>query len=305
MPPRVLSLLPSATETICALGARGMLVGVSHECDHPPGLDGLPRVSGPKYPTDGTSYAIDQRVKAILQEALSIYRVDGEGLRALRPDLIVTQSQCAVCAISTDELEQAVAEWLDYRPAIVSLGAGSLDGIWADMRCIAEALEMPHRGVALVEALQERMAVTAARCATAQPASIVCLEWLDPLMAGGNWMPELVLRAGGRNLLGQAGQHSPWIGFDDLANADPDAILIAPCGFGIAQTIAELPALIANPGWAGLKAIRNRRVHVADGSAYFNRPGPRIAESFEILADILHPELGLGSSVAPRWVRAA
>jgi iron complex transport system substrate-binding protein len=300
----VLSLLPSATETICALGARGMLVGVSHECDHPPGLKGLPRISGPKYPTDGTSYAIDQRVKAILQEALSIYRVDGEGLRALKPDLIFTQSQCAVCAIGTDELEEVVAEWLDYRPAIVSLDAGSLDGIWADMRHIAEALEMPHRGAALVEALQGRMAATAEHCATAQPVSIVCLEWLDPLMAGGNWMPELITRANGRNLLGQAGQHSPWIGFDDLANADPDAILIAPCGFGIAQTMTELPVLTANPAWAGLKAVRAGRVHVADGSAYFNRPGPRIVESFEILADILHPELGV-AGVAPLWVRVA
>lgn len=290
--PRIVTLLPSATEIVCALGFEAQLVGRSHECDFPASVVRLPALTEPKFNPEGTSAEIDQRVKKIVGDALSVYRVDAAKLRELRPDLIVTQSQCEVCAVSEREVEAAVAEWLGARPKIVSLAPYALDDIFSDMQRVADALDAQARGTELVGVLRARLSKIAdkARVASERP-RVATIEWLDPLMAGGNWMPSLVEMAGGVNLFGTAGEHSPWMKFDDLAAKNPDLILISPCGFDMDRAAQDLPALTNRAEWARLKAVRERRVFMADGNQYFNRPGPRIAESLEILAEITHPEL--------------
>ncbi len=289
---RIVSLIASSTEIVCALGKGDMLVARSHECDFPAWVKSLPAVTAPKFPTDGTSYEIDQRVKAIVQEGLAVYRVDAAALEALKPDVIVTQSQCEVCAVSTKDVEAAVCQMIGSRPQVVSLEPNGLDDIWRDIARVAEALGVPERGRALVGELQARIeAVTArARGATRRP-TVACIEWVDPLMAAGNWMPELVELAGGTNLFGTAGQHSPWMTFDELCARDPEIIVILPCGYDIARASQDLPLLAREQRWHSLRAVRDGRVFVADGNQYFNRPGPRVADSLEILAELVHPEL--------------
>jgi iron complex transport system substrate-binding protein len=287
---RIVSLIPSSTEIVCALGFGQDLVGRSHECDFPEGVRRLPACTSPKFPIDGTSYEIDQRVKAVLAEGLSVYRVDAEALRALAPDIIVTQSQCEVCAVSLRDVEQAACEWIDSRPRIVSLEPRVLDDVWRDVATVAAALGAPDRGEALVAKLRARIAAIAARAQRLdeRPTAAV-VEWIDPLMAAGNWMPELLDLAGATSLFGTAGGHSPWMSFDELAARDPDWILVTPCGFDLARTRSEMATLNARPQWRQLRAVRDRRVALADGNQFFNRPGPRLVESLEILAEIFHP----------------
>jgi iron complex transport system substrate-binding protein len=288
---RIVSLIASSTEIVCALGFGDRLVGRSHECDYPDWVRRLPVCTAPKFSVDGRSYEIDQRVKAILAEGLSVYRVDAERLRELRPGLIVTQAQCEVCAVSLRDVERALCEWIDSRPIVVSLVPNTLADVWRDIRTLAEALGAVERGEKVVGALCDRVDGIVERAgALATRPKVAVIEWIDPLMAAGNWIPELVAMAGGVNLFGRAGEHSPWMTFVELAERDPDWILVIPCGFDIARTRSEMSALGARPEWRGLRAAREGRVALADGNQYFNRPGPRLVESLEILAEILHPE---------------
>jgi len=286
---RIVSLIPSATEIVCALGFAQDLVGRSHECDFPEWVRGIPACTSPKFAIDGTSYEIDQRVKAVLAEGLSVYRVDAEALRALAPDVIVTQSQCEVCAVSLRDVEQAVCEWIDSRPQIVSLEPSALDDVLCDIATVAAALGAAGRGEALVAKLRARIAAIAARAQRLERPTVAVVEWIDPLMAAGNWMPELLDLAGATSLFGEAGEHSPWMSFEDLVASDPDWILVIPCGFHLARTRSEMASLDARPQWRRLRAVRHRRVALGDGNQFFNRPGPRLVESLEILAEILHP----------------
>jgi iron complex transport system substrate-binding protein len=212
---------------------------------------------------------------------------------ALRPDVIVTQSQCEVCAVSARDLDEALAQWMGgSSPAVVSLTAASLDGVFDDIARAATALGADAAGARVISTMKERIERIAARAASADSRpTVATIEWIDPLMSGGNWMPELVEMAGGRNLFGQAGLHSPWLAFDQFVAANPDVILVSPCGFGIDRSLQELATLIRNPEWPKLSAVRSGRVFVADGNHYFNRPGPRLVESLEILAEIVHPKL--------------
>lgn len=288
---RIVSLIASATEIVHALGFGDALVGRSHECDFPPSVTALPRLTEPKFPVEGSSYDIDQRVKAILQEGLSVYRVDAAALAALRPDIIVTQTQCEVCAVSEKDVEDAVCSWVESRPKIISLKPDALVDVWADIRRVGEALGARGKAEELVGSLQDRIGAIARKAGTlpAKP-SVAYVEWIDPLMAGGNWMPELIERAGGKNLFGSAGRHSPWLEWDSLRTADPEVIFVAPCGFDLPRTRTEMASLVARPGWENLRAVRSDRVFFADGNRFFNRPGPRLVESLEILAETLHPE---------------
>ena len=291
-PKRVVSLIASATEIACALGARDLLVGRSHECDFPPDVTRLPSLTEPKFSLSGTSYDIDAHVKAVLQEGLSVYRVDAEKLEALRPDVIVTQDHCEVCAVSLKDVEAALYARSGRQVEIVSLKPDSLADIWEDIAKVARALGCERQGQNLVKRLKARMASIAEQCGAAgtRPRGAM-IEWVDPLMAGGNWMPELVQMAGGENLFGAAGQPSPWLDWDQIVVADPDVLLVHPCGFDMARTLQEMPLLEHRPGWRDLKAVQRDRIFVADGNQYFNRPGPRIVESLEMLAEIFHPEL--------------
>jgi iron complex transport system substrate-binding protein len=290
---RIVSLIASATEIVCALGFEEHLVGRSHECDFPPSVTRLPVCTAPKFNVHGSSAEIDARVKAILQQALSVYRVDADKLRELRPEVIVTQTQCAVCAVSQKDVESALCEWLDSRPRIVSLATNELGELWKDILRVAEALGAPDRGRDLVGQLADRMIFTVqlkARTLPARP-TVACIEWIDPLMSAGNWMPELVEMAGGTMLFGEAGKHSPRLAWEAVVAADPDVILVMPCGWDIARSREEMPALTRKPEWSSRKAVKAGRVYLADGNQYFNRPGPRLVESLEILAEVLHPEV--------------
>ncbi len=285
---RVVSLLPSATEIVAALGAAGELVARSHECDFPASVGDLPAISAPRIDPARPSAAIEGDVRACLEAALSIYRVDAAALRDVRPDLIVTQTLCEVCAVSPADVEAALAAWTGERPQILALNPATLGDVLDDIGRVAAALGRTDAGASLAAQMRGQMDEIATRCAStnARP-SVATIEWLDPPMSGGNWMPELVAMAGGESLFGTAGAHSPWLDPDALVAAAPDVVLVVPCGFGIARTRAELAALADRPWWRALQG----RICIADGNRYFNRPGPRLVESLEILAEILHPEL--------------
>ena len=302
---RIVSLIASATEIVCALGFEEDLVGRSHECDYPLAVKRLPVCTSPKFNVEGTSYEIDQRVKAILQDALSVYRVDATLLDELRPTHIITQSQCEVCAVSLKDVEQAVCELTSSNPAIVSLEPNALVDVWADIKRVGQALGAADRAEALVDRLQSGMSDISGKAGlAAYRPTVACVEWIDPLMAGGNWMPELIEMAGGVNLFGEAGRHSPWMTWEELASSDPDIILVTPCGFDIDRTLEEMSLLTSKPGWSTLKAVRSGRVIVADGNQYFNRPGPRLFESLEILAEVFHPDAFAFGHENRGWVRS-
>ena len=302
--PRIVSLIASATEIVCALGFEDQLVGRSHECDYPPSVKLLPQVTSPKFNVEGTSAEIDQRVKSIVQEALSVYHVDAAMLEELKPTHIITQSQCEVCAVSLKDVEQAVCELTSSRPMIVSLEPNSLDDVWADISRVGEALGSADRAERLMDDLKSRMddIVQRTHWLDANP-SVSYIEWIDPLMAGGNWMPELISMAGGLNLFGEAGKHSPWMTWDELVTKDPDIIFVSPCGFDIKRTLEEMNLLSNKDDWKHLKAVRDGRIFVADGNQYFNRPGPRLAESLEILAEVIHPNVFHFGHEGTGWVK--
>jgi iron complex transport system substrate-binding protein len=290
-PLRIASLLPSATEIACALGFQAELVGRSHECDFPPGIERLPVLTSPKLDAGAPSREIDARVRALVRDGLSVYRVDAERLRQLAPDVVLTQDQCAVCAASLADVEVALAEWTGGRPRVVSLHPRSLGDAFADFQRVAASLGDAERGERVAAGLANRIADVGERTGRLRERPrVVCIEWIDPPMAAGHWMPELVTLAGGRALLAETASPSPWITLAELAAADPDAIVVLPCGFDLARTRRELPALATRPEWLALRAVREGRAFLADGHALMNRPGPRLVESLEVLAEILHPE---------------
>ena len=291
--PRIISLIASATEIVHALGRTSDQVGRSHECDFPAEVAALPVCTRPRIPVDGTSAEIDRLVRqSAATNALSIYEVLDGVLEQLQPTHILTQTQCEVCAVSLADVERSVAVRLASRPRIVSLTAASLEGIFDDVRRVAAALDLADGGETAVAAMRLRMRTIAGSVAAGPRPRVVCLEWLEPLMAAGNWMPDLVEMAGGVNLLGVAGRHSPPITWEQLAATDPDVIVAAPCGFDLDRTSRELYWLTERPGWTRLRAVREARVYIADGNRYFNRSGPGVVETLAILAEVLH---GAGS----------
>jgi iron complex transport system substrate-binding protein len=291
---RIVSLLPSATELVAALGAAGELVGRSHECDFPPAVAALPVLTEARLDATGTSAEIHAGMEAALADALSVYRVDAAGLKDLAPDVVVTQAQCEVCAVSEDDVVAALGRWDTGSggPTLVSLRAEDLAGVYDDLARLGAALGRETQATILAAEMRERFETIAGRSVEAgwKP-RLMFIEWMAPPMAGGNWMPELIDLAGGEPLFAEAGKPSPWVDWDDIVAADPEAILIAPCGFELDRVAGEMPTLEALPGWANLKAVRSGRVAIADGNAFFNRPGPRLVESAEIVAEFLHPDV--------------
>jgi len=306
---RIVSLIASATEIVTSLGFEDQLVGRSHECDFPPSVERLPVCSEARIDVDGSSREIDDRVKSALTDATSIYRVFEDVLHELQPTIIITQAQCEVCAVSLKDVERAVCNLVDSKPRVVSLEPMRLADVWKDIITVGEALGARKRAEEFVKAQMSCMqAISGAiEKQLGSPESsrptIACIEWIDPLMAAGNWVPELVEIAGGTDVLGRAGRHSGYLTFEQLAQADPDVIAVSACGWGIARTRAEMAPLAKHPGWASLKAVRTDRVYLTDGNWYFNRPGPRLVESAQILGEILHPQVFAPSFEGRGWVR--
>ncbi len=286
----IVSLLPSATEIVCALGCQAQLRGRSHECDFPLRVSELPVCTAPNLSVDGTSQEIHERVSGILKDALSVYRVEVDTLRALQPDIIVTQTQCDVCAVSFTDVEKALQESLDIQPTVISLQATNLQGVWDDIQRVAQGLGKEQEGRELLASYQKRVSSIAEQSKhESTQTSVACIEWMEPLMAAGNWVPELVQLAAGQSAFGEPGAHAPWITWDALAQANPDVLVLMPCGFSMSRIEEEMPILTANRVWPTLKAVQQGRVYLTDGNQYFNRPGPRLVESLEIFAEIFYP----------------
>jgi iron complex transport system substrate-binding protein len=286
--PRIVSLLASATELVVALGLGERLVGRSHECDHPDWIKRLPVLSRPTFDIRGTSLQIDQRVREKLSAGQPLYEIDEAALAALAPDVVLTQTHCEVCAVSPANLPGGACA-LDRRQ-VVALTSGSIDGILDGFARVAEVLGAPEAGRALIARLRAQLAQTAAATAGLPRPRVACLEWIDPLFAMGNWGPEIVEAAGGDCLLGVAGAHSAALPFEALAAADPDVIVVAPCGFDLTRTLAELPALTDRPDWRALRAVRAGRAFAADGNLFFNRSSPTLFDTPALLAEMLHPD---------------
>ncbi len=288
---RIVSLIASASEIVASLGLSRYQVGRSHECDFPPEILTLPICTSPAFPADGSSAEIDQRVKERVANALSVYEVSRERLDALQPTHVITQTQCRVCAVSLEDVERALTGWVTSRPKLVALEPNALADVWCDIQRVAAACGVLERGAEVVVDLQNKMQEISERAhAASRCPSVACIEWHEPLMAAGNWVPELVEMAGAVNLFGEAGAHSPWMTWQQLLDADPDVIITMPCGFDLERTSSEMYWLTERPEWIRLRAVQNGQVYLADGNQYFNRPGPRLVESLQILAEILHPE---------------
>jgi iron complex transport system substrate-binding protein len=302
------SLLPSATEIVCELGLGKDLVAVTHECDFPPFVRDLPKATRTLIPKDAPSAEIDALVRERLKGQRALYSLDLPTLEALRPDLIVTQALCDVCAVAEEEVQDAACR-LPGRPRVINLEPETLRQVLEAIRQVAEAASEPAKGDEAVRALEARVAAVASRSASvSHRPRVALLEWLLPPFSCGHWNPELVRLAGGEEVLGVAGQRSRTLTWQELADARPEVVFVACCGFDLPRTLVDVEALSANSGWRDLPAVRAGRVYVADGSHYFSRPGPRIVDSLEILAHALHPDRhplpsGLPASVTPAAAR--
>ena len=299
---RIVSLLPSITEIVTALNKQEQLVGRSHECNFPNEVTDLPACTEPKFNPDGTSYEIDQRVTALVQEGLSVYRVDEEQLRQLDPDIILTQDHCEVCATSLNEVEEAVQNSFDKDVKIVSVSPTDLSSVVNSIRSIARAIDAEEEAERLTARMKKQLQHIQQQSQPLHHPSVLCVEWLAPLMSAGNWIPELVQLAGGNPLAATAGEHSPQLKWKRVRQLNPDIITITPCGYGIEQTLDELSALTDRAEWSSLRAVQNHQVFIADGDHYFNRPGPRLVDSTQILAEIIHPSRFRSDESHSGWI---
>lgn len=288
---RIVSLVPSITEIIAALGKISQLVGRSHECDFPPGISNLPACTEPKFHPGGTSYKIDQRVKALLQEGLSVYRVDEDILADLNPDIIITQDHCEVCAASVSDVKQAVRSQLGDHVDIISVSPTDLSSVVDSIRTIAQAIGAEGAAESLTRQMKSQLQEIQQKVEPLYPPEILGIEWMNPLMSAGNWVPELMQVAGGNPLGAEAGEHSPYLEWETFRQWDPDIITVMPCGYAIDKTLAEISHLTKRDGWKQLRAVRNKQVYLLDGNQYFNRPGPRLVDSTQILAEVFHPSI--------------
>ena len=298
---RIISLLASATEMVAALGCLDQMVGRSHECDYPPGVQALPVVSTVQIDINASSAQIDAQVKQLAQgerepedpalKALSIYAIDVDKLQELRPDVIFTQTQCEVCAVSERDVIQAIAQLTGLQPLVVSLTPYRLQDVWEDMLRVGQALGKRDQAQALVEKYKQRLTDLAIKTATfGTKPKVAVLEWLDPLMGAGNWTPELVAYAGGENIFGEIGQHTPWMTWEELQATNPDVIVLSPCGYTLERAMQDVPLLQSHSAWADLQAVQNGRVYAIDGNQYLNRSGPRLVESAELLTRVIWGE---------------
>jgi iron complex transport system substrate-binding protein len=279
---------------VCALGLRDSLVGVSHECDYPADVVGLPVLTAPKVDPAARSAEIDRQVRAAVASGLSVYRIDEEKLRSLRPDLILTQDACAVCAVPFEQVRAATLRLVGAQAEIVSLSPLRLDDVLGDLLRVARAAGVDERGAALVAALRARLDAVRAQVPATRPPRVLALEWMGPPMPTGHWTPELLRIAGGDPVLSRDGEPTGRIDWARIAEADPEVLLVIPCGFKVPQTLRELPELLARPELARSRAVLDGRVYVADGNAFFNRPGPRLIESAELAALAIHPDAFAG-----------
>lgn len=305
---RIVSLLPSATEIVYAIGMGGSLVGITHECDYPPIVREKPIVTRSLLDhSDATSEEIDHAVSMQLGDGLSLYALDEALLAKLQPDLIITQALCEVCAVSFGIVERAVrdvsANFGGLAPRVLSLEPNSLDDILTTIVRVGAEVGSVEQAAAVVAGLQARIERVRERAATIRRRPrVACLEWIDPLFGPGHWLPEMIELAGGKPGLGKAHTDSRRIAWDDVIAFAPEVIVVTPCGFDLARTTAEaMQVLPYRTGWDALPAVRRGRVYAVDGNSYFSRPGPRIVDSLELLAELIHPDVFAGWGAREAW----
>ncbi len=294
---RVISLLASGTEIVCALGAGDSLVGRSHECDNPPWVRQLPVCSEPTFDVTVSSRAIDAEVNRRIRSGEPLYALDATLITELRPDLLITQAHCEVCAVTPGDMERSGCP----QPAanVLALTAGTLNGIFEGIQRVAAALGMEEAGRTLVQRERDRLDAVRRSTAGRRRPSVVLLEWIDPIFAMGNWGPELVEIANSDLRIGKIGQHSTAIPWSDVVDADPEFLIVAPCGFDLKRTLAERSVLEDLPGWNDLRAVQSGRMAYADGNLLFNRSGMTVSRTAEVLAEILH---GVGDTgIGTEW----
>jgi iron complex transport system substrate-binding protein len=289
---RIVSLIPSGTEILATLGLTNKIVGRSHECDYPPEIQNLPVCTQPRLNSQAASSKIHDDVNNLLQSALSIYDIKTDVLEKLQPTHILTQDQCDVCAVSLQDVEKAVASLIHTSPQIISLQPNLLEDVWTDIEHVSHVFGVDS--VKVLENLEARVTICQQKIqglSLTELPTVSCIEWTDPLMFAGNWIPELVNLAGGQSQFSVIGKPSARIPWETLINSNPDIIIFMPCGFDLNRTRQEAQLFTQHPEWQKLHATQAGRVYITDGNAYFNRPGPRLADSLEILAEILHPEI--------------
>lgn len=282
---RVVSLLASGTEIVCALGAGDFLVGRSHECDNPEWVRRLPACSSPAFDVNVSSGEIDAEVRRRIRTGEPLYHIDKDMIRSLNPGLLITQAHCEVCAVTPGDVQRADCVTVSE---VLALVAGSVAGIHDGIRNVARALRRESSGEMLIEQMMSRIRAVKEAVRDRRPQTVVILEWTDPIFAVGNWGPELVEAANGKLLIGEKGTHSAAIDWQKVRDADPEYLIVAPCGFDLARSRKELPHLQSLPGWLGLRAVKEGCVAFADGNKYFNRSGITIVDTVEIIAAILH-----------------
>lgn len=301
---RIASLLPSTTEIVCRLGLEDQLVGVSHECEVNGLHKKLPVLTDTELKQNGSSSTIDQSVKTLLENSLSIYKVNAEALADAESDLILTQDHCQVCAVAFDDVLDAVHEYCTPQTNVVSVSPTTLNGVLDSFETVGSAIHAKSEASSLVEEIRMRLEIINRTTAGEITPNVVTLEWLNPLMTGGNWIPDLIELAGGKPLLAKAGKHSPYIDMEHLLEADPDIIAVAPCGFTMENTLNEFEILTNHSIWQELKAVQNGRVYILDGNRFFNRPGPGVFESARIFGEIFHPEVFEPTLENNGWIQA-
>lgn len=300
---KIVSLLPSATEIVAALGLAEKLVGRSHECDWPVGLEHLPVLTQPKMDPQAAAAKIDRDVRALVEDGVSVYKLDADAIRTLSPDFVITQSQCELCAVSLGEVELALKSWVggSTPPRLVSLEPMALADVAEDIMNVGTALGVAEKAEALNRQMAEGFDALRAKTAPLPKKKLFFMEWTVPLMGAGNWMPETIAAAGGEVVLGREGVHSPTVSFQQIAAADPNVIVVGPCGFSIERAATELAALIDEAEWQDLRAVRDGAVYLVNGNHFFNRPGPRLLQSARIIAEILHPDIFAPDNFGTGW----
>lgn len=296
-PQKIISLISSGTEILAGLGVESRLQAISHECDFPFSILHLPRVTRSWIDQSASSDEIDRQVKKRAHQGQPLYQLDADRICQLAPELIVTQAQCDVCSVRYEDVVQLVGTRAELaETSLLALSPQSLADVFEDIGRVATAVAAADRAGLWLSAMQVRLSAIEQQVKHRASPTVACIEWIEPMMLAGNWVPELVKLAGGESVLAEAGMHSQYHEWDSLVAEDPDVLLIAPCGFDLERSLAESERLVGQAGWEQLSAVREKRVFVLDGNSLLNRPGPRLVETVEIMAQLIHPQLEMESA---------
>lgn len=295
---KIVSLIPSATEIVCSLGLINNLVGISHECDYPQGIEKLPKLTKSKVDVNETSYNINENIQSILEKGLSVYEVDSELLQKINPDVIITQSHCSVCAVSIEDVKKCLNLWLKKKPILIDLKPNYFKDVINDILFVGEKLNASNEASKVIEIINKEINVIKKKLNFTNTKKVLCIEWIEPLMIAGNWIPEILSISNAENVLIESGKNSKFVSTSELSSNKFDIVIFMPCGFDIRRTKLEIKK--SNLDFHSL--LKQKKVFVVDGNKFFNRPGPRLLESIKILCEIIHPDVFEPEPSLERWV---